>query len=119
MILLFGEKAQNSSTAHNNTGIKNPNNPVENSGILAMNPQAALSFLSASEYDDFIASNPVAINYAAYSEWSDSDNTDGFMSGFADAVATLDSEATTGFDASGFAGACSSSSDCGGFCSVC
>ncbi|MBR1424600.1 hypothetical protein IJ579_03455 [bacterium] len=75
MILLFGEQA----TQSKNTGVKNINNPVENSGILAMNGETALKFLNASEYDDFIASNPVAINYAAYSQWSDTqDNSSGF-----------------------------------------
>ncbi len=128
MILLFGEKAQNSNTAHKNTGVKNTNNPVENSGILAMNGQGALSFLNASEYDDFVASNPVAVDYAAYSEWSESDSNGGFMSGFADAVATLDAGSVSGFDAGGFAGGFAGASctgvgggDCsgGGFCSVC
>ncbi len=123
MILLFGEKAQNSQTANKNTGIKNHNNPVENSGILAMNGETALNFLNASEYDDFIASNPVAVNYEAYSEWSESIDS-GFMNGFASAVATLESAYNGGgFFDGGFAGACA---DCGGsfgggggFSSVC
>lgn len=123
MILLFGEKAQNSQT-RKNTGLKNINNPVENSGILAMSGKSQLSFLNASEYDDFIASNPVAINYEAYSEWSESLDC-GFMSGFSDAIATIDGGfadfGSYGSSDGGFAGACA---DCGcscggGFSSVC
>ena len=124
MILLFGEKAQDSFIASKNSKVKNTNNPVENSGILAFSGSDQLGFLNASEYDDFISSNPVAINYAAYSEWEESNTDCGFMSDFSNAVATLSQGEgyTSSFDSFGgeFAGACTCSCDCsGGFSSVC
>lgn len=121
MILLFGEKAQTSSK---NTGIKNINNPVENSGILANNTNSLMNLLNAAEYDNFIASNPVAINYAAYSQWQESGST-GFMSGFFDAVSTISAgeSAVSSYSDGGFSGACStggcSFSSSGSFSSVC
>lgn len=123
MILLFGEHTPSSKTANRSNGLRNKSNPVENSGILAMNGQNSLSFLNASEYDAFVASNPVAVNYAAYSEWAESASTIGFMSSFANAISALEGGDTGASFGGGFAGSCSggscSSSGGGSFASVC
>lgn len=124
MILLFGEQANTNKSANRANGLRSKSNPVENSGILAMNGQSALSFLNASEYDNFVASNPVAINYAAYSEWVESGSNIGFMDSFSNAIATLEGGECVGAASTGsFAGTCSggSCSSCGGgsFASVC
>ncbi len=103
MILLFGNKAAKASTTNKNSNVKN--NPVENSGILAMGASEAKSLLTIGEYDTYISSNPSVINYAMYSDYefsSDSD-TSGFMGEFSAAVAVL---GDCGFSAGGF--------DCGG-----
>lgn len=124
MILLFGEHTSSGKSANRSNGLRGKTNPVENSGILAMNGHNSLGFLNASEYDAFVASNPVAINYAAYSEWVESGSNIGFMSEFSNALETLDSGEYIGAAGGGsFAGACSggscSSSGGGSFASVC
>ncbi len=122
MILLFGEKANSDSLfAFNTTTTKTPNRPVENSGILAMN--------SFGMYDNFVSSNPVAVDYAMYEGFYDCDGADvAFMSSFSNAYSTLCSEGgftsdcgsfSSGFS-SGFSSDCGScSSSCGSFSSVC
>ncbi len=114
MILLFGPKANKSGASQKNNNVKN--HPVENSGVLAMTPSEAKSLLTMGEYDAYIASSPIAINYAMYANYeSDSDTTLGFMSDFSAAVALL---GDGGFaDCSGFSDCCASSS-CGSFSSV-
>lgn len=123
MILLFGDKARaknNSSSKANN--VKN-NNPVENSGILAMNLSNAKSLLTMGEYDTYISNNPVAVDYAMYANYDFTDSEgSGFMGEFSAAVAVL---GDCGFSAGGFdcGGAsfssCSSGSSCSSFASVC
>lgn len=115
MILLFGNKANKTQASHKNNHVKN--NPVENSGILAMTPSEAKSLLTMGEYDTYISSNPVAINYAMYaaSEFDSSDDS-GFMSEFSAAVAIL-GDCGGGFDC-GSASFASAGSSCSSFSSV-
>lgn len=104
MILLFGPKANKSGAAQKNDSVKT--HPVENSGILSMNLYDAKSLLSMGEYDTYITTSPVAINYAMYANYeSDSDGNTGFMGEFSAAVAMLGDGGFT--DCGGF-------SDCGG-----
>ena len=107
MILLFNSKASKSSTANKSSNVKT--HPVENSGILAMSVTEAKSSLTMGEYDTYISSNPVTVNYAAYansSDYSSDSDYSGFMGGFSAAVATLgDCGFSTG--ASSFAGCAS------------
>lgn len=129
MILLFGEKAENTSLLGKNTSVKNQNNPVENSGILAMNGEGALSYLNAAEYDDFISSNPVAINYTAYSQWSESESPANYATTYSQADYAASELGGSSFGTSdfggngGFAGACAGAGGCsfggGSFSSVC
>lgn len=117
MILLFNSKASKSSTTNKNSNVKN--HPVENSGILAMSLSDAKSTLTMGEYDSYISSNPVAINYAAYSnsaDYSSDSDYSGFMGSFSSAIATLGDSgmAAASFGGASFSGAssfsCSSSS---------
>lgn len=112
MILLFGNNAKSSAktnSLHRTNSTKN-NKPVENSGILAMNLSEAKSLLTMGEYDTYISSNPVAINYALYSDFSDgSDFDSGFLSEYSSALSC--------FTDGGFSGDCGFSSDCGSSCS--
>lgn len=104
MILLFGEQASKSSkTSKSNKNTNVRNNPVENSGILAMSLSDAKSMLSMGEYDTYVSSSPVAVDYSMYSNSDfDSSSDTGFMSGFSSALATLGTNA--GFTSAGFAG---------------
>lgn len=119
MILLFGDKATKTATTRKNSNINN--HPVENSGILAMSLTDAKSLLTMGEYDTYISSNPVAVDYSAYSDFTDSSSSDcGFMAGFSEAVAFLggDSGMSGYSSAASFSGA--STASCGGsFASVC
>lgn len=92
MILLFGNKANRQHTmATASTSKSNhvKNNPVENSGILAMSPAQAKSLLTMGEYDTYISSNPTVINYAAYAAYESLGEDCGFMSDFSAAVSML------------------------------
>lgn len=127
MILLFGEQASKStksSKTNKNTNVRN--NPVENAGILAMGLSEAKSMLSMGEYDTYISSNPVAVDYSMYSNSSFDTSADaGFMSGFSSALATINagggfvSAGSFGFSGGsfsaggGFGGSCSSFSSVG------
>lgn len=124
MILLFNSKASKTSTANKSSNVKN--HPVENSGILAMNPSDAKSLLTMGEYDSYVSSSPVAVNYAMYSDFNDSSSDFGFMSSFSSAVAVLGdcgfSSGSSDFGGASYSGgasfsSCSSSS--GSFASVC
>ena len=124
MILLFGEKASNKMASKHSSNIKS--HPVENSGILAMNSGMTLmqakSILSIGEYDEFVSSNPIAINYAAAaiaSQYYGNDgDSPGFLSNYSDALAGM---SDSGFADGGFAGGgeCACASSCGSFSSVC
>ena len=82
-----------------------------------MNMNDAKSLLTMGEYDTYVSSNPVAVDYAMYSNSSDFSNSDsGFMSEFSDAVATLTDGGFGGFSACADCGASCSS---GSFASVC
>ena len=120
MILLFGDNAAKSASTRKNSNVNN--HPVENSGILAMSMSDAKTLLTMGEYDTYISSSPVAVDYAMYAGYSDGASFDtGFMAGFSSAMATL---GDSGFGG-GFSdcGACSYSAgtSCGGgsFASVC
>lgn len=125
MILLFNSKASKATTTNKTSNVKN--HPVENSGILAMGLSDAKSLLTMGEYDSYVSSSPVAINYAMYSDFSDGNSVDsGFMSSFSSAVAVLGdsgfSSGASSCEASSYSGgasfsSCSSSS--GSFASVC
>jgi hypothetical protein len=114
MILLFGDKATKTSATRKSNSVKN-NNPVENSGILAMGLSQAKSLLTIGEYDTYVFSNPTAINYSMYSssEYSDTEES-GFMSDFSAAVAFLGGDC--GFSTASYDGG--SSSSCSSFSSV-
>jgi len=121
MILLFGDRAAKTSSTKKNSSLLN--NPVENSGILAMGLSDAKSLLTIGEYDTYVSSNPYAVDYSMYSNYSyDSNGEDtGFMSGFSAAVAMLgDSGFSGGFGdcGSSFGGGFSSGSTCSSFSSV-
>lgn len=119
MILLFGNKAnkQNSMTKASTSKTNQiKNNPVENSGILAMTPSVAKGLLTMGEYDTYIFSNPTVINYAAYANYESSSEDCGFMSDFSAAVAVLsDGGFSGGF---GDCGCSCSNSSCSSFSSV-
>ncbi len=121
MILLFGDKATKNQSSSRSNNVKN-NNPVENSGILAMNISDAKSLLTMGEYDTYISENPVAIDYAMYANYDFSDSEGaGFMGEFSAAVAVLgDCGFGGGFDCgSASYSSCSSGSSCSSFASVC
>ena len=61
MILLFGEQAAKTKASSKSSTVKNQ--PVENSGILAMSMSDAKSLLTMGEYDTYISSNPVAVDF--------------------------------------------------------
>ena len=92
-----------------------PSQAVETSGSLAMLFENGL--MTIAQYDEFIASNPFAVDYSAYAN----ENTiadGGFLSDFANAVSTLGEACGASFG--GFAGGeCSGGSCGGGFTSVC
>ena len=119
MILLFGDKATKNSNSNRANSVKN-NNPVENSGILAMNFGSGKSLLTVNQYDAYEATNPVAVDYALYADYTFADSEgSGFMGEFSAAVATL---GDCGFSAGGFdcgGASCSSGSSCSSFASVC
>lgn len=93
MILLFGNKANKQNSMKTASTSKNnhvKNNPVENSGILALTPFSAKSLLTMGEYDTYISSNPTVINYAAYADYDSDTVADcGFMSEFSTAISVL------------------------------
>ena len=86
MILLFGEKANKSHTAHKNTNIKN--HPVENSAVLASN-FGYKSLLSSNEHDMYEFSQHAPIDYTMYAEDGSIIPCYGFMSEFSEAIAML------------------------------
>ena len=118
MILLFGDKATKSASTTKNSNVKN--HPVENSGILAMSLSDAKSMLTMGEYDTYISSSPVAIDYAMFANFSDGAVDSGFMAGFSSAIATLGDGFSGGYSDCG-AGSFSAGTSCGGgsFASVC
>ena len=118
MILLFGDNTRKASSTHKTNTTKNT--PVENSGILAMGINEAKSLLTMGEYDTYVSSSPVTINYADYANYESSDGevSCGFMGEFAAAVAVL---GDCGFSSGSFdsGSSCSSSSSCSSFSSCC
>ena len=120
MILLFGDKATKTAATRKNSNINN--HPVENSGILAMSLSDAKSLLTMGEYDTYVSSNPVAVDYSAYSDFTDDSSSEsGFMAGFSEAVAFLGGDSGMGgySSAASFSGASAGSSCGGSFASVC
>lgn len=119
MILLFDSKTSKSSKSSataKNSNVKS--HPVENAGILAMSLNEAKSTLTMGEYDTYVSSSPVTVNYAAYSDGVDSgvSEASGFMGEFSSAVATL---GEGGFSAGSFdCGGSYSGSSCSSFSSV-
>lgn len=99
-----------------------PAEAVETAGSLAMLFEDGL--MTMGQYDEFISSNPFAVDYSMYSasfEGNDSVAMGGFLSDFSNAVSSLGSFIGGGFaSAAGSfsAGSCAGSS-CGGFSSVC
>ena len=101
MILLFGDKATKNASTTKTNSVKNT--PVENSGILAMNFGGTKSLLTVAEYDSYVSSSPVVVDYTMYADSDFSGSESGFMSDFSAAVAVL---GDCGFSSGGF--------DCGG-----
>ncbi len=99
-----------------NTEIKRPSEAVETAGSLAYLFENGL--MTMGQYDEYISSNPFAIDY---SMWADCGTTDvamgGFLSDFAAAVSAM-SDMGGGFSAGFSSGDCGGGS-CGGFTSVC
>ncbi len=99
-----------------------PAEAVETAGSLAMLFEDGL--MTMGQYDEFISSNPFAVDYNMYSAGfvgDDSVAMGGFLSDFSNAVSALG-----GFTGGGFASAAGSFSagscgggSCGGFSSVC
>ncbi len=84
-----------------------PSEIVETSGSLAMLFSDGL--LTMGQYDEFIASNPFAVDYSMYSTTEGSDVSGGFLASFSNAISTL--------GGASFGGFCGGSSGCGGFSS--
>ena len=116
MILLFGDKATKTAATRKNSNINN--HPVENSGILAMSLSDAKSLLTMGEY---VSSNPVTVDYSAYSDFTDGSVESGFMASFSEATAFLGGDSGMGgySSAASFSGASAGSSCGGSFASVC
>ena len=93
--------------------VKRPAEAVETAGSLAMLYHDGL--LTIGQYDEFISSNPFAVDYSAYSEGTDV-AYNGFLSDFSNAVSTLGDMGGAGFSGFSDGGGCAS---CGGFTSVC
>lgn len=106
MILLFGEKAQQGLFANKTN--KTNSKPVENSGILAMSLGDARQLLSGAEYDEFMATNPVAIDYAMYESFVGAEG-ESFESSYSQALAFVTGGGDCGFSVGG-------GSDCGASC---
>lgn len=119
MILLFGDKATKTAATRKNSNINN--HPVENSGILAMSLSDAKSLLTMGEYDTYVSSNPVAVDYSAYSDFTDSSVESGFMACFSEATAFLGGDSGMGgySSSASFSGASAGTSCGGSFASVC
>lgn len=103
-----------------------PSGVIETSGSLAMNNNGGLISHLTDSYDEFIPSNPFAVDYSSYSFNSDFDGESlaydgGFLSDFAAAVSTLSSAMGESSFADGGFASCSSDCGCssGGFSSVC
>ncbi len=93
---------------------KRPAEVVETAGSLAMLFENGL--MTMGQYDEFISSNPFAVDYSMYSNY-ETDNSvamGGFLSDFSNAVSTLGDN--SGFCSAGFSSECSSG---GGFTSFC
>ena len=89
-----------------------PSEIVETSGSLAMLFSDGL--LTMGQYDEFISSNPFAVDYSMYTTSEGSDVSGGFLASFSNAVSALGG----GFCSAG--GSCGGfSSGGGGFSSVC
>ncbi len=96
---------------------KRPSETVETAGSLAMLFENGL--LTMGQYDEFISSNPFAVDYGMYANFESADVAySGFLGDFASAVSTLGDMGTGFSDGGSFVGSCSSGS-CGGFSSVC
>lgn len=119
MILLFGDKATKTAATRKNSNINN--HPVENSGILAMSLSDAKSLLTMGEYDTYVSSNPVAVDYSAYSDFTDGSVESGFMASFSEATAFLGGDSGMGgySSAASFSGSSAGTSCGGSFASVC
>ncbi len=94
-----------------------PAEAVETAGSLAMLFESGL--MTMGQYDEFISSNPFAVDYSMYTtfEGADSIAMGGFLGGFASAVSSLGGIAGGGFSggfSAGGGGSCG-----GGFSSVC
>ena len=109
------------SSKHNtraNETAQKPIETIETAGSLAMLFQDGL--LTVGQYDEFITNNPFAVDFSLYSNFiGDDSGESGFLSNFSNAVATIQSGASsTGFSTAGFSSGCSGGS-CGSFTSVC
>ena len=104
-----------SERAAKSSETKKPSQAVETSGSLAMLFENGL--MTIAQYDEFVASNPFAVDYSAYAG-EDSVAWGGFLSSFSNAISTLGD--CSGASCAGFSdGGCSGGSCGGGFTSVC
>lgn len=94
-----------------------PAEAVETAGSLAMLFENGL--MTMGQYDEFISSNPFAVDYSMYSDSGDSVAMGGFLSSFSNAVSTLGGVSAGGFTGGFSAGSCGGGSCGGGFSSVC
>ena len=90
-----------------------PAEAVETAGSLAMLFESGL--MTMGQYDEFISSNPFAVDYSMYttSEGGDTVAMGGFLGSFANAVSTLGGFSGGGFSGGFSAGGCGGGS-CGG-----
>ncbi len=97
-----------------------PAEVVETAGSLAMLFEDGL--MTMGQYDEFISSNPFAVNYSMYASYEGNDTVamGGFLSDFSNAVSVLGGFSGGGFTSAGSfsSGSCGGAS-CGGFSSFC
>ena len=94
---------------------KRPVETVETAGSLAMLFENGL--MTMGQYDEFISSNPFAVDYSQYASFEGGEVAyGGFLEGFSNALSTL-GDMGSGFSAGFSGGDCGGS--CGGFSSFC
>ena len=97
---------------------QHPTNAVETAGSLAMLFDSGL--MTMGQYDEFISSNPFAVDYSMYSSFDGGADLayGGFLGDFANAVSTL-GDMGGSVSSAGFSGDSCSTGSCGGFSSFC
>ncbi len=115
MIFLSQPSGQERTRTHE---AQRPTGVVETAGSLAMLFDSGL--MTMGQYDEFISSNPFAVDYSMYSSFDGGADLayGGFLGDFASAVSTL-GDMGGGFASAGFSGGSCGGGSCGGFSSFC